>query len=311
MKREVLNYLVRAFEAKLQSERISELKFDFPDCWQEIIASEALIPKGAAQDRLIRVDYDEEESDGYREVRREKGEFVYYYCGRHVVSDDDMRMYAFRPDWFPRWLSTSLKLSEPKPLMDDRLWSLGELQGVTVLLARGLQHNLDAILDFVEAQPFSSSLLIARTLPSIKRLALPAGCQLLALNEVLPTKGPVRVEYNHFLSHIDPVQARLEREGILWDEENGILRVVGHEPWVLKGAPERCQLISKLYQAGKYGRSPKILSQHLLENVKSNNLSQFFGSDKRWSEFIKHEPGASGNCWLRYFVQSKENSVTA
>ena len=39
MKREVLNYLVRAFEARMQSERISELKFDFPDCWQEIIAS--------------------------------------------------------------------------------------------------------------------------------------------------------------------------------------------------------------------------------------------------------------------------------
>lgn|GEM_PF-6022757 len=222
-----------------------------------------------------------------------------------------MRMYAFRPDWFPRWLGASLKLSEPEPLLDDRIWSLGELQGVTVLLTRALQHNLDAILDFVEEQGYSSSLLITRTLPSIKRLALPAGCQLLALDEVLPGKGPVRVDYNRFLTYIDPVQARLEREGILWDEENGILRVLGHEPWVLKGAPERCQLISKLYQAGKYGRSPKLLTQLLLENVKSNNLSQFFGSNKRWSEFIKHEPGASGTCWLKHFAQVKEESVTA
>ncbi len=235
MKREVLNFLLRAFEARIQSERISELKFDFPDCWQEIIASEALTPKGAAQDRLVRVDYDDDDSDGYRQVRREKGEYVYYYSGRHVVSDDDMRMYAFRQDWFPRWLGASLKLSEPTPLMDDRLWSFGEFQGVTVLLTRALQHNLDATLDFVEEQTFPSSLLIARTLPSIKRLALPAGCQLLALDEVLPTRGPVRVDYNRFLNYIDPVQARLEREGILWDEENGILRVIGHEPWVLKG----------------------------------------------------------------------------
>jgi|GEM_PF-5067448 len=85
MKHEVLNYLLLAFEASLQNERISELKFDFPDCWQEIIACEALIPKGAAQDRLIRVDYDDDDSDGYRQVRREKGEYVYYYNGRHVV----------------------------------------------------------------------------------------------------------------------------------------------------------------------------------------------------------------------------------
>ena len=310
MKREVLNYLLLAFEAGIQSERISELKFDFPDCWQEIIASEALTPKGAAQDRLIRVDYDDDDSDGYRQVRREKGEYVYYYSGRHVVSDDDMRMYAFRPDWFPRWLSVSLKLSGPEPLLDDRLWWLGELQGITVLLARTFEHNLDVLLDFVEEQGYSSSLLIARTLPSIKRLALPAGCQLLALDEVLPNKGPVRVDYNRFITCADPVQARLEREGILWDEKNGILRVIEHEPWVLKGAPERCQLISKLYQAGKYGRSPKLLTQLLLENVKSNNLPQFFGSDKRWSEFIKHEPGASGNCWLKHFVQANEESFT-
>ena len=311
MKREVLNYLVRAFEARMQSERISELKFDFPDCWQEIIASEALIPRGAAQDRLIRVDYDDEDSDGYRQVYREKDEFVYYYNGRHVVSDDDMRMYAFRPDWFPRWLSTSLKLTEPTSLLDDRLWCLGELQGVTVLLARGLRQNLDEVLDAVESQALSSSLLISRNLPSTRRLELPLGCQLIELSDVLPTKGPVRVDYHHFLSYIDPLQARLEREGVLWDEVNGILRVVGHEPWVLKGAPERCQLITKLYQAGKCGRSPKLHTQLLLENVRSSNLTQFFGSDKRWPEFIGYEPGASGHCWLKHFVEFKETSVTA
>lgn len=233
MKRDVLNYLLRAFEAGLKSERISELKLDFPDCWQEIIASEALIPKGVARDRLIRVDYADDDSDGYRHVHREKNQFVYYYNGRHEVSDDDLRMYAFHPDWFPRWLGASLKLGEPWPLVDDQLWTFGETLGVTVLLARDFQSNLDCILDFVEAQMFSSSLLIAETLPSIKRLALPAGCQLLALDEILLTHGSVRLDYNRFLSHIDPLQARLEREGVLWDEDNGILRVVGHDPWVL------------------------------------------------------------------------------
>ncbi len=302
MRREAFNYLLLAFQANLKSERISELRFDFPDCWQEIIASEAFIPKGVAQDRLIRVDYGDEESDGYRQVHKDQGQYVYYFNGRHVVTDDDLRMFAFRLDWFPRWLSHHLKLSEPTLLVDEVLWCLGESLGVTVLLARELRYSLDEILDAVESQEFQSTLVLASNVPSTKRLTLPAGCQLLDLNVVLPMEDPVRVDYNLFLSYIDPVQGRLEREGILWDEHNGILRVLGQEPWILKGAPGKCRIVNELFNAGRKG-SPRILTQWLLEESTSGNLSQFFHRDEHWKHFIAYERGAKGRCWLKAFEE--------
>ena len=303
IKRRAFDYLRRCFDAGLDCKRISELQLYNEDDWQALIGSSAFIPKGPADDRLIMVDYPfDDEDDGYRQVYREKDEWAYYCEGRHVVSEDDLRMYQYRMEWFPEWLSQQLQLEPPKALLDTRIWSLGERQGVQVLLVRCLNADFDAIADFIEDQTFTSCLVMSTESLRYKRLALPTGCQLVEVNELILDRE-IAVDSNRFLSFINPEQARLEREGILWDEHRGILQVYGHEPWILKGAPERCLLISRLYNAGKYHRSPKILTQLLLENVKSNNLSQFFHKDTRWKAFIGYEPGASGYCWLKFFVQ--------
>lgn len=304
IKRPAFDYLLTCFERAQDCERISELKLYFPHLWQDLIASGALIPKGSASDRLIMVDLPDDESDGFRQVYREKGRFVYYYHGRHEVTDDDLRMYQYSMNWFPEWLSTQLQLDKPERLLRSLVWRLGERKGVTIILVRDFERSFDPIADFIEEQGYRACVVISKYQLRSKRLMLSPGCQLLPLNEILPV-GPVKVDYNRFLSYIDPEQARLEREGIIWDEENAILRVLGHEPWVLKGAPERCQLISQLYQAGKYTGSPRVLTQLALENVKSANLSQFFNKDGRWNEFIDYERGASGCCWLKYFIESK------
>lgn len=251
------------------------------------------------------VDFPDDRQDGYRQVHRVKGQFVYYDNGCHTVTDDDLRMYRFRMDWFPEWLCGQLKLERFEAVVDNRIWKLGEVQGTTILLVRSLSCSFDDVADYLFKQLVLPCIVISSQKPESKYQALPSGCQLLTLDTLLPD-GSVTLDYNYFLSNVDPTQALLECEGILWDEEAGILRVFGHEPWLLKGSPERCLVISKLYNAGKYGRSPEILTQLLLEHVKSSNLSQFFGSDKRWSEFIGYKPGASGRCWLRYFVQSEE-----
>lgn len=310
MKRQAFNYLQTCFEAARDKERISELKFYYPECWQDMINSSALIPKGPADDRLIMVDYPDDLQDGYRQVHRVKDEFVYYYNGCHKVTDDELRIYQFRMEWFPEWLAEKLNLDQVEPLLDDRVWKLGERKGVTVLLIRELNPNFDDIADCLFAQSLSSCVVISRQKPKSRYMIFPPGFQLLPLDELLP-KGPLTVDYNRFLSYVDPDQARLEREGIIWDEESGILRVQGHEPWVLKGAPERCQLISMLYQAGKHNRSPRVLTQLALENVKSNNIPQFLKSDKRWEEFIGYEPGAKGHCWLKHFVKVAQTENAA
>ncbi|WP_422139035.1 hypothetical protein [Endozoicomonas sp. ALC020] len=301
MKRQAFDFLQSCFEAATDKERISELKFYYPECWQDIIGNNAFIPKGPADDRLIMVDYPDDLQDGYRQVHRVKDEFVYYYNGCHKVTDDELRMYKFRMEWFPEWLAEKLNLDQAEPILDDRVWKLGEIKGVTVLLVRELNPNFDDIADCLFAQSLSSCVVISSQKPKSRYMILPPGFQLLPLGELLP-KGPVAVDYNRFLSYVDPDQARLEREGIIWDEHNGILRVLGLDPWLLKGGPARCQLVDQLVQAGKRG-APQILTQLLLEESSSSNLSQFFHKEPRWRDFIGYEPGASGRCWLKAFEE--------
>ena len=304
IKRRAFDYLLSCFDADKEYERISELKFYYPDCYRDLISSSALEPKGAADDRLIMVDHPDDLQDGYRQVYREGDEFVYYDCGRHKVTTDDLRIYRHRGEWLPQWLSAGLELDKPKPLLKQLIWHLGERQGVTVLLVKRLDQQFDEIADYLENQRYDACLVIStRELP-FKRLALPEGCQLIPLKELI-SSGPAAVDQNQFLLYINPEQARLEWEGIIWDEHNGTLRVLGHEPWILKGAPERCQFIDMLYRAGRR-KKPRVLTQLALENVGSQNLSQFFHKDNRWKEFLDYERGARGHCWLRFFVECRD-----
>jgi len=257
IKREAFNYLAICFEGAMDRLRSSELKVMYPHLWEDLINSGALQPKGIASDRLIMIENGDDDSGGYREVFQIEGRYVYFDEMFNEVTDDDLRMYQFRMSWFPEWLCAQLQLGSPTPIMDDRVWLMGEQQGVTVLLVRSLRRDFDEIADFIEERNFNTTLIISRSQPQSKRIQLPKGCQIVPLKSLIPP-GPQQVDRHHFLSYINPDQARLEREGILWDEDAGVLKVLGHEPWVQKSAPDRCQLVDLLFRAGQYGSSPKV-----------------------------------------------------